>query len=136
MKKHGTRVEKWMKYRESILENQNIRESLINTNKDFNQQYKKLSTIFHNVDFLNNKQEEFLSKIDSIDLGTQEQITEINKHLSEVNEIERKRTSEKNEEKKYNSNTYDKFIKDYFPNEYNKQEETDKIKVTKIALRK
>ncbi len=128
-----TRVKKWMKYREEILENKNIRESLANTNEDFKKQYEKISTIFHNVDFIEN--ENFLSRIDSIDLKTQFKIDEIDKLLNFVNKIE-KRSGKKNDEKNYNTNKYDKFIAKYFVNEIKSEDELGKIKVTKIELGK
>ncbi|MGL6125140.1 MAG: hypothetical protein ACRC1F_01470 [Metamycoplasmataceae bacterium] len=135
MENKETRVKKWMKYREEILENQNIRESLINTNKEFQKQYNKLSTIFHNIDFIDSKNN-FHSKIDSIDLNTQKRIDEINKNLETINKIERI-SGKKNEEKNYNCNKYDKFIKKYFAKEQQlKSDELSNIKVTKIDLGK
>ncbi|MGL5205053.1 MAG: hypothetical protein ACRC9F_02700 [Metamycoplasmataceae bacterium] len=134
MENQETRVKKWMKYREEILENQNIRESLIHSNKEFNKQYKKLSTIFHNIDFLDGKSN-FHSRIDSIDLKTQLRIDEIEKNLENINTIE-KRSVIKVEEKNYNSNKYDKFIKKYFVAEQTNVDEFSKIKVRKIDLGK
>lgn len=134
MENRETRVKKWMKYREEILENQNIRESLIHTNEEFNEQYKKLSTIFYNVDFIDSKNN-FHSRIDSIDLKTQFKIDEINKNLENVNNIER-RSGKKSEEKNYNCKKYDKFIQKYFAEEQIKSEELNNIKVTKIDLGK
>ena len=122
-----------MKYREEILENKNIRESLTNTNIELKKQYKKLSAIFYNIDFFEN--DNFLSRIDSADLKTQLKIDEIDELLETVNNIE-KRSGKKNVEKIYNHNKYDKFIFKYFDNEYNKNGENDKIKITKIDLGK
>ncbi|MGL5732933.1 MAG: hypothetical protein ACRCXE_02605 [Metamycoplasmataceae bacterium] len=134
MENQETRVKKWMKYREEILENQNIRESLIHSNKEFNKQYKKLSTIFHNIDFLNAKNN-FHSRIDSVDLKTQLRIDEINKNLENINNIER-RSGMKAEEKNYNCNKYDKYIKKYFAAEQTNSDEFSNMKVTKIDLGK
>ena len=120
-----------MKYREEILENRNIRESLTNTNPELKKQYKKLSAIFYNIDFFEN--DDFLSRIDSVDLKTQLKINKIDKLLEDVNNIE-KRSGKKNVEKIYNHNKYDNFISKYFDNEYSKND--DKIKVTKIDLGK
>jgi hypothetical protein len=122
-----------MKYREEILENKNIRESLVNTNGEFKKQYDKITTIFHNIDFDQN--ENTVSRIDSIDLKTQLKIAEIDKLLISVNNIE-KRSGKKNDEKNYNCNKYDKFIAKYFVDEIKKDDELDKIKVTKIELGK
>jgi len=129
MKKQETRIKKWMKYREEILENKNIRKSLLNTNKDFNYQYKKLSSIFHNIDFLDNQSDNFMSRIDSIDLNTQNKIIEIDEKLEKINNKERIRSGKNN----YNSGTYNSFIKKYFTNEYNKKHI---IQVTNIVLEK
>ncbi|MGL5205559.1 MAG: hypothetical protein ACRC7B_01435 [Metamycoplasmataceae bacterium] len=134
MENQETRVKKWMKYREEILENQNIRESLINSNKEFNKQYKKLSTIFHNTDFLNSKNN-FHSRIDSIDVKTQSRMDEINKNLEQINNIER-RSGKKADEKNYTCNKYDKFIQKYFAAEQTDSDEFSNIKITKIDLGK
>ncbi|MGL4251933.1 MAG: hypothetical protein ACRDCJ_01110 [Metamycoplasmataceae bacterium] len=134
MENQETRVKKWMKYREEILENQNIRESLINSNNEFKEQYKKLSTIFHNIDFLNAKNN-FHSRIDSVDVKTQLRIDEINKNLENINNIE-KRSAKKVEEKNYTCHKYDKFIKKYFAAEETNSDEFSDIKITKIDLGK
>lgn len=127
-----TRIQKWMKYREEILENKNIRESLIHTNNDFKNQYTKLSSIFHNVDFLDDEKGNFLSKIDSIDLRTHKKIKDINKHLEDIINKERARSSINIAEMNYNLKKYNVFLKKYF------KDEKDNIKVTvkKIDLGK
>jgi hypothetical protein len=122
-----------MKYREEILENKNIRESLVNTDPEFKKQYDKISTIFHNIDFVEN--ENFHSRIDSVDLKTQMKIDEVDKLLTSVNNNE-KRSGKKNDEKNYNTNKYDKFIAKYFVDEIKKEDGLGKIKVTKIELGK
>lgn len=121
-----------MKYREEILENKNIRESLIHTNNDFKNQYTKLSSIFHNVDFLDDEKGNFLSKIDSIDLRTHKKIKDINKHLEDIINKERARSSINIAEMNYNLKKYNVFLKKYF------KDEKDNIKVTvkKIDLGK
>lgn len=131
--KIDTRVQKWMKYREEILENKNIGESLVNTDPKFKIQYNNLLSIFSNIDFFEDNDENFFSKIDSVDLKTQTKILEIDKILEEINIKERAKGRESIKKIKYDLNEYNKFIEKYFFDEYNNK---NSVKITKIDLGK
>lgn len=131
--KIDTRVQKWMKYREEILENKNIGESLVNTDPKFKIQYNNLLSIFSNIDFFEDNDENFFLKIDSVDLKTQTKILEIDKILEEINIKERAKGRESIKKIKYDLNEYNKFIEKYFFDEYNNE---NSVKITKIDLGK
>ncbi len=132
-----TRIQKWMEYRDEILENKNIRESLINTNEEFKNQYQKISDIFVGIDFLSNKNNMSSSRIDLIDLKSEKRILEIDKHLEDINIRERAMRNRNIENITYNLKKYCLFIKKYFANEYSGGcSKDDDIKVTKINLKR
>lgn len=128
-----TRINKWKKYRQDILENTNIEESIINSDRKLKSLMSKINININEI----NTQDSKIKKHKIVSYKEEKEEDQINDLLQNILANENMK-AKKQVNKEYNSHSYDEKINSLFSefksNKTSSEINENEIKITKIVL--